>query len=75
MVAVSLTKYQLFPSPRRTLLAMIGALGIALAVAPFPAATRVVGTAPSASSVGIDTAGYSHARVLEPGSRGSVVEI
>ncbi len=75
MIIQSLTKYQLFQSRRLTLLAMIGALGVALAVAPVPVVTRIIGTAPSASSAGIDTAGYSQVRVLEPGSRGSVVEI
>ena len=59
-------------SPR--LLAVV--MSIALAAAPFATATRTGGPAESASVVRIDAAGtYHHARVLEPGSRGSVVEI
>jgi hypothetical protein len=61
---------------RKILFAMIGALGIAFAVAPLSAATRATETVPVANVSGIDaTTGYSHTRVLEPGSRGNVVEI
>ena len=61
---------------RKILLATIWALGMGFAVMTLPAATRVVGQAPSTSAAGIDAAaGYSHADVLEPGTRGSVVEI
>ncbi len=60
----------------KILLAMIGALGMGFAVMTLPASTRAVGKAPSAGAAGIDAAAaYSHADVLEPGSRGSVVEI
>jgi hypothetical protein len=58
---------------RKILLAAVGAVSIAVAAAPFAAATLVV---PSASAAVIDPAGaYHQARVLEPGSRGNVVEI
>ncbi len=61
---------------RKILLAVVGAVSIAVAAAPFATGTRVGGTAPSASAATIDAAGaYHYARVLEPGSRGSVVEI
>jgi hypothetical protein len=61
---------------RKILLATIWALGMGLAIATLPAATWIVGYAPSAAAAGIDTASaYSHADVLEPGTRGSVVEI
>jgi hypothetical protein len=59
---------------RKVLLAVVAAVSIAFAGAPFATATRIGGTAPGATA--IDAAGpYHHARVLEPGSRGSVVEI
>jgi hypothetical protein len=58
------------------LLAMGAAVSIAFAAAPFATAAPIGETAPSVTAVRIDTAGpYHHARVLEPGSRGSVVEI
>ena len=58
---------------RKVLLVVVGIIGIAVAAAPFATATRV---APGAASVHVDAAGpYHPARVLEPGSRGSVVEI
>ena len=61
---------------RKILLALAGVVSIASAAAPFATATRVGETAPSASTVQIDAAGaYHHARVLEPGTRGNVVEI
>ena len=61
---------------RKILLATIWALGMGFAIATLPAATRIVGHAPNAGAAGIDgAAGYSHADVLEPGTRGSVVEI
>jgi hypothetical protein len=73
----TLTNYQPQPtvnSPR--LLAVVAVMSIALAAAPFATATRIGGAAENASVVRIDAAGaYHHARVLEPGSRGSVVEI
>jgi hypothetical protein len=58
---------------RKILLAVVGAVSIAVAAAPLAAATLGV---PSASTVVIDAAGAHHqALVLEPGSRGNVVEI
>jgi hypothetical protein len=61
---------------RTILLATIWALGIGFAAMTLPAATRSVGQAPGTGAAGIDAAAaYSHADVLEPGSRGSVVEI
>jgi hypothetical protein len=59
------------------LLAVVGALSIAAAAAPFAIATRGGGTGPSASAaaIGVSSGAYQHARVLQPGSRGSVVEI
>jgi hypothetical protein len=60
-------------SPR--LLAVVGVMSIALAALPFATATRIGGIAESASVVRIDAVGaYHYARVLEPGSRGDVVE-
>ena len=53
---------------KKILLAAMGALSIATAVMAHPVVTHI---APSAAA----TAGYSQARVLQPGSRGSVVEI
>ncbi len=61
---------------RKILLAVVGAMTIAVAAAPFATRTCVGGTAPSASAAAIDAAAaYRDARVLEPGSRGSVVEV
>lgn len=61
---------------RTILLATIWALGIGFAAMTLPAATDIVGHAPSSGAAGIAAAAaYSHADVLEPGTRGSVVEI
>jgi hypothetical protein len=61
---------------RKTLLAVVAIVSIAFAAAPFATATWGGETLPSASTVQTDPAGtYQHARVLEPGSRDSVVEI
>jgi hypothetical protein len=55
---------------------VVAAVSIPFAAAPFATATPIGGTAPGVTAVQIDTAlSYHHARVLEPGSRGSVVEI
>jgi hypothetical protein len=56
---------------RKILLTIIGTLSIATAVVAHPVATHVAEDSSSASVA----AGYSQARVLEPGSRGNVVEI
>jgi len=55
---------------RKILLATIWALGMGFATMTLPAATRIVGHAPS-----VGAAAYRQADVLEPGSRGSVVEV
>ncbi len=61
---------------KKTILAMTGVLGVALAAVTLPAATRAAETAPSATVALVEAwTGYSQARVLKPGSRGSVVEI
>ena len=60
---------------RKIPLAVVGAVSIAVAAAPLATATRVGGTAPSAAVIGASSGAYHHARVLEPGSRSSVVEI
>jgi hypothetical protein len=56
---------------------LVGAVSIAVAAAPFATATDVGGSGPCASAavIGTPSGAYQHARVLEPGSRGSVVEI
>ncbi len=60
----------------KIMLAMIWTLSVVFAVGRLPAATRPAGITQSADTARIDvTVGYSQARVLEPGSRGSVVEI
>jgi hypothetical protein len=56
---------------RKVLLTMIGTLSIATAVIAPPAVTRFAKDSPSAAVA----AGCSQARILEPGSRGNVVEI
>lgn len=56
---------------RKILLTMIGTLSITTVVMAHPVATHV---AEGSSSAAV-AAGYSQARVLEPGSRGNVVEI
>jgi hypothetical protein len=61
---------------RKILLALVGIVGIAFAAAPFATATRGGETAPGVRMVQIDPASaYHNADVLEPGTRGSVVEI
>jgi hypothetical protein len=61
---------------RKILLAAAATISIAFAAAPLTMATWSGETASSASTVQINAAGgYHHARVLQPGSRGSVVEI
>ncbi len=52
---------------RKILLMMIGTLSIATAVMAHPVGERSPGAAVAT--------GYSQARVLEPGSRGNVIEI
>jgi hypothetical protein len=52
---------------RKILLAAIGTLSIATAVAAHPVATQ--------GSLSSGAAGHAVARVLEPGSRGDVVEV
>jgi hypothetical protein len=62
--------------PRKILLAVVRAASIAFAAALFAAASGIGGADQSASAVGIHSASaYHYARVLEPGSRGSVVEV
>ena len=61
---------------RTMLLATIWALGLVVAVMALPAVTRIVGHASSTGAAGsAAAAAYSLADVLEPGTRGSVVEI
>ena len=61
---------------RKILLATIWALVVGFATMALPAATRIVGHAPGVGVAGIDAGtAYRQADVLEPGSRGSVVEI
>lgn len=61
---------------RKVALAVVGALGMAFAAALFATASGVNGADPNASTVRIGSAStYHDARVLEPGSRGSVVDV
>jgi hypothetical protein len=61
---------------RKTLLAVIGAGSIAFASALSGTASPVGGANQTASAAGINSAGAYHiADVLEPGTRGSVVDI
>jgi hypothetical protein len=61
---------------RKILLATIWALGMGFAMMTLPAPTHGVGQAAGTAAAAIGAAaGFSHADVLEPGSRGSVVEI
>jgi hypothetical protein len=61
---------------RTMLLATIWALGLVVATMVLPAATSIVGHASSIGAAGSATAAaYSLADVLEPGTRGSVVDI
>lgn len=61
---------------RKILLATIWALGMGFAVMTLPAATRIAGHVPNACAAGVTAAAaYSVAEVLEPGTRGSVVEV
>jgi len=61
---------------RKILLATIWALGVGFATMTLPAATHIVGHAPGVGAAGINAAGaYRQADVLEPGTRGSVVEV
>jgi hypothetical protein len=61
---------------REILLAVVGAVSLAFATALFTTASGVGGADPRASAVVINSAGsYHDARVLKPGSRGSVVDI
>ena len=72
------TMTNLQPQPidlRRILLAVVSAVSIGFTAALFSTAPHVGGADSSTSVVGIDSAGAHDARVLEPGSRGSVVEI
>ena len=60
----------------KIVLGVIGALGIGLAATTLPAASGVAGSIPSVGANRIDAAAaYSLADVLQPGSRGSVVEV
>jgi hypothetical protein len=56
---------------RKKVAALIGSLGIALAIF----GTVVLPTASTFATSQRGMAGYSHAHVLQPGSRGKVVEI
>ena len=61
---------------REILLAVVGAVSIAFAAALLATASNVGRADPSASAVVMNSAGgYHDARVLKPGSRGSVVDI
>ncbi len=58
---------------RKVILIMIGIVSVTFAVMPHPVVTHLAEGSWSAVAPGIDAADYS--RVLEPGSRGSVIEI
>lgn len=61
---------------RNILLAVLGMASITFAVAGFGILSPAGGVDPSDSSLRVDSAGaYHYADVLEPGSRGSAVDI
>ena len=62
--------------PGKILLAVVGVVSMAFAAALFAPASRVSEPYQSETAVGIGSAGaYHSARVLEPGSRGNVVDV
>ena len=61
---------------RKILLATTWGLGMGFAIVTLPAATCIAEHAASVGAAGIDAAAvYRQADVLEPGSRGSAVDI
>jgi len=60
--------------PRKVLVAVLGAMSIAFGAALFATESHVGATDQNASPVGIGSVG-AYARVLEPGSRGNVVDV